>query len=83
MALITESQFSVYDTPDGETAPPSSPDVSISLALSDGTSETVFDKKTTALSLLTSMRLRNKWLLQLSDDITAISISGTKQIAAS
>ena len=78
MALINSSQFNVYDTPDGETAPPSSPDVSISLALSDGTSITVFDKKTTALSLLRAMRTRNRWLLQLSDDIMAISISGTK-----
>ena len=80
MALISESQFSVYDTPDGETAPPTSPDVSISLALSDGTSVTVFDKKTTALSLMRSMRIRNQWLLQLSDDILTINVSGTKLI---
>ena len=78
MALVTESGFSVYDIPEGQTAPPSNPDLSIALALSDGTSVTVFDKKTTALALLTSMRFRNQWLLQLSDDIMAVSISGTK-----
>ena len=78
MALVTQSDFSVYDLPVGETGPPANADLSISLALSDGTSVTVFDKKTTALSLLTAMRLRNQWLLQLSEDIMAISISGTK-----
>ena len=78
MALITEGDFNVYEIPEGQTAPPSNADLSIALALSDGTSVTVFDKKTTALNLLTSMRLRNQWLLQLSDDIMAISVSGTK-----
>ena len=78
MALVTEGDFSVYDIPEGQAAPPTNPDLSISFPLSDGTSVTVFDKKTTALSLLTSMRIRNQWLLQLSDDIMAVSISGTK-----
>jgi len=78
MALITEGDFNVYEIPEGQTAPPSNADLSIALALSDGTSVTVFDYKITALGLLTSMRLRNQWLLQLSDDIMAISVSGTK-----
>ena len=78
MAIISEADFNIYEVPEGQSSPPSSADVSISLALSDGTSVTVFDKKTTALSLLTSMRFRNQWMLQLSDDIMAISISGTK-----
>ena len=78
MALITEVDFNIYEIPQGESAPPSNADLSISLALSDGTSITVFDKKTTALALLTSMRLRGQWLLQLSDDIMAVGISGTK-----
>ena len=44
MALVTEADFSVYDVPEGQTGPPSNPDLSIALALSDGTSVTVFDK---------------------------------------
>ena len=78
MAIISEADFNIYEVPEGQTSPPTSPDVSVSLALSDGTSVTVFDKKTTALALLTSMRMRNQWMLQLSDDIMAISVSGTK-----
>ena len=78
MALVTSAQFNTYLTPVGQTAPPPQYQLPINLGLSDGTSVLVFDRLTTALSLMEAMRLRGQWLLQLNDDIAVAAISATK-----
>ena len=77
-ALISAAHFSVYLTPDGTTGPPANATTPVTLALSDGSTVTVADQKVTALALMEAMRLRRQWMIQLSDDVFAISIGATK-----
>ena len=78
MALISCVQFIVYLNPDGTTGPPPNATLPITLTLSDGSTVAVADQKVTALALMESMRLRRQWMLQLSDDVFAVSIGATK-----
>ena len=50
----------------------------VTLTLSDGSVVAIADKKVTALALMETMRLRRQWMIQLSDDVFAISIGATK-----
>jgi len=78
MALLTSSNFSTYLIPDGATGPPANASQPVVLTLSDGTAVTIADAKTTCLALLEWMRLRRVWMVQLSDDVFAVSIGATK-----
>ena len=50
----------------------------MTLALSDGGTVRVGDQKVTAMVLMEAMRQRKQWMIQLSDDVFAISIGATK-----
>ena len=78
VALISAAQFSTYLNPDGTTGPPANATTPMTLALNDGSTATIADQKVTALSLMETMRLRRQWMIQLSDDVFAISIGATK-----
>jgi hypothetical protein len=78
MALISAAQFSNYLNPDGTVGPPANAATPVTLALSDGNTITIADQKVTALSLMEAMRQRRQWMIQLSDDVFAISIGATK-----
>ena len=78
MALISAAQFSSYLNPDGTVGPPANAATPVTLALSDGNTITIADQKVTALSLMEAMRQRRQWMIQLSDDVFAISIGATK-----
>ena len=78
MALISAAQFSTYLNPDGTVGPPPNAATPVTLALSDGNTLTIADQKVTALALMEAMRQRRQWMIQLSDDVFAISIGATK-----
>jgi len=78
MALLTSSNFSAYLVPDGATGPPANATQPVVLTLSDGTALTIADSKLACLGLLEWMRLRRLWMVQLSDDVFAVSIGATK-----
>ena len=77
MALLSSSNFSTYLTPDGATGPPANASQVAVLTLSDGTGISIGTKEA-CLGLLEWMRLRRIWMVQLSDDVFAISIGATK-----
>ena len=66
--------------PDGATGPPANASQPVVLTLSDGSAVTIADAKTTCLALMETMRLRKQWVLQLSDDVFAISVGATKMM---
>ena len=78
MSLISAAQFNVYLTPDGTVGPPTNATSPVTLALSDGNTVTIADQEVTALSPMETMRVRRQWMIQLSDDVFAISIGATK-----
>ena len=78
MALISSAQFSSYLNPDGTTGPPVNANTPVTLTLSDGSAVTIADQKVSALALMETMRLRRQWMIQLSDDVFAVSIGATK-----
>ena len=78
MALVSAAQFNQYLNPEGTTGPSLSATIPITLTLSDGSTITVADQKVAALSLMEAMRQRRQWMLQLSDDVFAVSIGATK-----
>ena len=82
MALISAAQFSTYLNPDGTVGPPPNAATPVTLALSDGATLTIADQKVTALALMEAMRQRRQWMIQLSEDVFAISIGATKLLSA-
>lgn len=50
----------------------------VSLTLSDGSVAQVFDTLEAALRCMAYMQAQNMWLLQASDDVAVVSVSGTK-----
>jgi hypothetical protein len=59
-----------YDTPVGVTGLPAS--APVTLTLSDGTVQTVFDQSLDALALLWKMRGNKAWLMYVSEDVVCV-----------
>ena len=57
-------------SPSGVLGAPTGASDPVSLTLSDGSTAQVFDTLETALKCMEFMRLRNQWMLQVSDDVT-------------
>jgi hypothetical protein len=67
-----------YDTPVGLTGPPAS--APVTLTLSDGTVQSVFQSVLHALSLLWKMRGNRAWVMYASEDVVCVSVCGVKML---
>ena len=67
-----------YDTPVGLTGSPAS--AHVTLTLSDGTIQTVFENVLHALSLLWKMRGNRAWMMYASEDVVCVSVCGVKML---
>jgi hypothetical protein len=82
MALFTGANFPgvEYDRPVGISPPaqPAHPADAITLQMSDGTVQTVFDSLETGLKALTFLRTQGQWSCLANDDIVIVSIGAVK-----
>lgn len=82
MALFTSASFPGvnYDRPVGvdPAAQPAHPADTVTLQMSDGTVQTVFDSLETALKALTFLRTQGQWSCLANDDIIIASVNGVK-----
>ena len=82
MALFTGAKFPgvIYDRPVGvdPTAQPAHPADTITLQMSDGTVQTVFDTLETGLKALTFLRTQGQWSCLANDDIMIVSVGAVK-----
>jgi len=82
--LFTSASFPgvTRPVPVGLTAPPSGAGDPVNFNLSDGSSTQVFDNLETALKCLQFCVDRGQWMIQASDDLVVIAVSGQKLFVA-
>ena len=78
--IFTAASFASTSRPApvGTTGAPAGAADAVSLTLSDGSVAQIFDTLETGLKCMEFMRLNNQWLLQASDDVAVVSVSGVK-----
>ena len=77
MTIFAEATFANdFDRPVGVSGDPVHNNDPVTLQLSDGTSQVVFDKLTTALKLGRFMRSQKQWQIAANEDITIVSANG-------